>query len=294
MAGGGPREGKTLFKKLFGRTPATPAEPAPVPELEQIPPRPRIVDVGWLLDTEKARFIWPEPRRVTLDNPPPRHAKAAGHCPAVAEHEARMFEMLCPIDVRLGFKRGERGEPQLVNLDSDAASIRTKHLGEMVSMVSEREWRHPDRPMIQIITPYVFVADEPVWAMQLPPVTHYLKDPWPGLLFGGRIPIHIWPRQLMWAFEWFEPAKPLVLRRGQPWFNVRFEASDPERPVRLFEAERTPELIEHIQGLTAVSNYVDRTLSLYKVAAERRPPRLLMRKTRGGEPVAADEPDPIP
>ena len=62
------------------------------------------------------------------------------------------------------------------------------------------------------------------------------------MLIGGRLPIHIWPRQMMWAFEWFEPSKPLTLRRGEPWFYVRFETFDPTRPVRLFEAEMTPEL----------------------------------------------------
>jgi hypothetical protein len=71
-----------------------------------------------------------------------------------------------------------------------------------------------------------------------------------------------------------------VFRRGEPWFAVRFETHDPARPVRLFEAERTPELVEHMQGLSAVSNYVNRTQALYKVAAERRPEQLLQRKQR--------------
>ncbi len=256
------------------------------------PGQARAVDVGWVLDTDRAQFIWDAPRRVSADCPAPRHAKSASYCPAVVEHEARLFEITCPIDLRVAFRRGEKGEPQLVNLDGDMANVRRKHLSQMMTLVSEREWRHPDRPMLQIFTPYVFLADEPVWAMQLPPISACLKDPWPGTLFGGRIPIHIWPRQLMWAFEWHDITKPLILHRGQPWFNVRFETYDPTRPVRVFEAERTADLDEHIKGLSAVSNYVNRTHALFKIAEERRPEKLLVRKVRGGKDVAADEPPP--
>jgi hypothetical protein len=238
----------------------------------------RSVDIGWILDTDKARFIWPEPRRIRRGDPPPRHAKSVNYCPSVLDHEARMFEVPCPIDVRLRFRRNEKDVPVLVNVDGDRSSIRSKSLNAMLTIVGQREWRHPDRPVIQIITPYVFVADEPVWLTQMPPISHYHGDPWPGVLIGGRLPIHIWPRQMMWAFEWYDTTKDLVLKRDEPWFNVRFETFDPARPVRLFEAERTDALDQHLKGLSAVANDVDRTHALFKVARDRRPTRLLERK----------------
>lgn len=246
-----------------------------------------MVDVGWLLDTDKAQFIWAEPRRVRRDDPPPTHAKSVNHCPSVLDHEARLFEVTCPIDLNLVFRRDDKGAPVLVNADGDRSTIRTKHLNAMLSMISEREWRHPERPVLQIITPYTFLADEPVYMTQLPPITHHFRDPWPGILIGGRLPIHIWPRRMMWAFEWWDVARPLVLRRGEPWFSLRFETHDPGRPLRMFEAERTPELNEYLQGLSAVANYVNRTQQLYKVAEERRPPRLLVRKHRGQAATAS-------
>lgn len=238
----------------------------------------RVVDIGWLLEAEKASFIWSDPRRVKRDDPPPSHAKSVARCPAVLDHEARMFEILCPIDLRLGFRRDSKGQPTLFNADGDASTVRPKHLNQMLVMVSPKEWRHPDRPVLQFITPYIFVADEPVFMTQMPPISYYQRDPWPGSLIGGRLPIHIWPRQMMWAFEWYDTSKLLILRRGEPWFNVRFETFDPSRPVRLFEAEKTPALNEHLKGLTAVSNYIDKTYSLHKVAEERRPETLLVRK----------------
>lgn len=243
----------------------------------------RTIDIGWLLDTDKARFIWEEPRRKKPSDPSPTHAKSVTLCPSVRDHEARTFEVPCPIDVRLAFRKDEKGQPALSNLDGDMSAIRGKHLNQMLAIVAPREWRHPNRPVIQLMTPYVFLSDEPVWMTQIEPIGRYRADPWPGVMIGGRLPIHIWPRPMMWAFEWHDVTRPLVLKRGEPWFSLLFETMDPARPFRLFEAERTPEVIEHMQGLSAVSNYVDKTFSLFKTAQARRPARLLVRKSQLSE-----------
>lgn len=258
----------------------------PGTSLEPAEPQSRTVEIGWLIDTDKAKFIWEGPRRIRRNDPSPTHAKSANFCPAVLDYEARMFDVPCPIDVRLAFRKDDKGKPALINLDRDMSSIRSKHLNDMLVIVNPREWRHPERPVLQFVTPYVFVADEQVYMTQMPPVAHYNPQPWPGILIGGRLPIHLWPRQMMWAFEWWDTSKELVLRRGEPWFCVRFETRDPARPVRLVEAEMTPELREHMKGLSAVSNYVDRTFSLFKVAEARRPEKLLQPKPRSAAATA--------
>ena len=82
----------------------------------------------------------------------------------------------------------------------------------------------------------------------------------------------------MWAFDWHDPSKDLIIRRGEPWFYVRFETMDPSRPIRLIEAEDTPELREYCNGLDSVTNYVNQTYQLFAVAEERRPKTLLKKK----------------
>jgi hypothetical protein len=84
----------------------------------------------------------------------------------------------------------------------------------------------------------------------------------------------------MWAFEWFDTSRELVLRRGEPWFYVRFETHDPSRPVRLIEADLTPELKQYVTGLASVTNFVNRTFSLFETAKSRRPKTLLVPKKR--------------
>ena len=166
----------------------------------------RTVQVGWIIDTERAGFIWPAPQRVSRDDPPNLHAKSVRYCPAVLDHEARLFEIACPIDAHISFRLDkETNQMRLANGAGDQSPIRSKQLNQMLSLVSRKEWRDPSRPMLQITTPYIFLADEPVYMTQLPPFGHYFAKPWPGVMIAGRLPIHIWPRKMMWAFEWFDP-----------------------------------------------------------------------------------------
>jgi hypothetical protein len=261
-----------MFGGLFGKG----KENGGAPPAE----RGRVVEVGWLLSQENAGFIWEAPKKFVRDEPGSAHAKSVRYCPAVLDHEARMYEIPCPIDAEIAFRMDEKGEPRLVNAAGDQSAIRSKHLGQMVMLVARKEWRNENRPVVQIITPYHFIADEPVYMTQLPPFAHYRSPQWPGVLIGGRLPIDVWPRQMMWAFEWYEPKQNLVLKRGEPWFYVRFETNDPSRPIRLIEAEMTDELKEYMKGMAGVTNYVNRTYSLFSTARERRPAKLLVPKKR--------------
>ena len=150
----------------------------------------------------------------------------------------------------------------------------------MVMAVHPNEWRHSSRPVIQVMTPLFFVADEPVWLTQLPAFYHHGATPLPGLTLGGRFPIHIWPRELVWAFEWHDVGKDLLIKRGDPWFYLSFETEDPSRHVRLVEAELTQPLREYTNAIRGVTNYVSRTYSLFGNAKARRPAKLLTPKTR--------------
>lgn len=252
--------------KLFGREVALPA---------------RVAEIGWLLDTSTAGFIWEAPRKMAKEPPSGSHAKSVRYCPAVIDHDARLFEIVSPIDLhlRLGVDEATKA-PRLINAAGEQSSIRGKHLGQMLTLVSPKEWRHPQRPIVQMITPYVFVTDEPAYINQLPPFNHYRDPALPGLLIGGRFPVDVWPRQLMWAFEWHDPRKEIVIKRGEPLFYARFETMDPSRPIRLVEAEMTPSLREYMNGMSGVTNYVSRTFSLFETARSRRPKTLLTKKSR--------------
>lgn len=236
------------------------------------------VRIGWLLEDSKSGIIYDKPERVRSVEMSKRHAKSASRCPAVINLESRYFVIKCPFDLRLKFDRDKDGRPHLRNLLGERSPVRAQKLNQLISVTNESEWRYPDRPTIQLSLPYLFITDEPVYLSQVAPFMHYRQEQLPGTIFGGRFPINIWPRPLMWAFEWHEPEKELKLTRGEPLFYVLFETMPQDRPVRLVEAEQTPELSAYLELVSGAVNYVNQTFDLFKAAEARRPPRLLKAK----------------
>jgi hypothetical protein len=242
------------------------------------PPRRRVVDVGWLIDSDKSSLIWDPPKPYLRKMPKPMSVKSVQVCPAAIDFDARHFVVTCPVDLHLRVKLSANEPPQLVNAAGAQSPVRPKHLNNLVHLINQAEWRDPAKPIVQIATPYVFVADEVAYINQLPPYLDYVDPVWPGTLIAGRFPVHIWPRHLMWAFEWHDTSKDLILNRGDPWFYARFETDDPSRPVRVSEAEMTPEVRSYIDSISGVTNYVNRTFSLFERAKARRPKVLLVKK----------------
>ena len=236
--------------------------------------------VGWFLTQDKGAVLYDPPERVIMRQTNKAHAKSASRCPAVVQLESRYFMVKCPFDISIGFARDDKGKAHLINRAGVASPIRGNKLGEVLTLVNEAEWRYPDRPTVQMVLPYCFIADEMVYVTQLSAFLHYRKDPLPGTIFGGRFPVSIWPRPLMWAFEWHEPEKDIVLKRGEPLFYCQFEAMDPSRMVQMVEAEKTPDLMAYIEKIGGVVNYVNQTFGLFKAAEAIRPKKLLKAKDR--------------
>ena len=238
------------------------------------------VVVGWLVADPKGAVIYDPPKRVVSGAENRLHAKSASRCPAVLNLETRYFAVNCPFDLHLGFTRTKEGKPTLVNRAGTKSPIRAGKIANSVVMVSESEWRYPDRPTVQLKLPYLFIADEPVYMTQLDAFLHYRKNPLPGTIFGGRFPIHVWPRPLMWAIEWADTSKDLILKRGEPLFYLQFEVMDPSRPVQMVEAEMTEDLQKYLDHVSGAVNYVNQTFSLFKAAERVRPQKIVKRVER--------------
>lgn len=239
------------------------------------------VRVGWLLTDDKSGIIYAPPERLRSVDTRKTHAKSASRCPAVINLESRYFVVRCPFDLKLGFARDKDGKAVLRNLLGDQSPVRRSKLPNLVFLVGENEWRYPDKPTVQMSLPYLFIADEPVYLSQVAPFLHYRREPWPGTIFGGRFPINIWVRPIIWAFEWHDIERPLELSRGEPLFYCLFETEPADRPVQVLEAARTPELQEYLDLISGAVNYVNQTFSLFKAAEARRPSRLLTPRERG-------------
>lgn len=235
------------------------------------------IQVGWFLTEEKASILFEPPYRMRSKFQQ-KHAKSASRCPAVLQLESRYFVINCPFDFHLRFERDKTGNPTLVNVLGDTSPVRGNKLRELFTLVNENEWRTPNVPIIQLKLPYCFIADEVVYITQLDAFGHYRREPLPGTIFGGRFPIHIWPRPLMWAFEWHDTSKDLILKRGEPLFYCQFDGFDPARSIKMVKAEKTPELIQYMEQISGVVNYVNQTFSLLKDLEMLRPKSFLNKR----------------
>ena len=49
---------------------------------------------------------------------------------------------------------------------------------------------------------------------------------YPFWLIEGRFSIAKWIRPLSWAVEWIKPGEDIVVKRGDPWFDLQYFAND--------------------------------------------------------------------
>lgn len=237
--------------------------------------RKRTITVGWTVRAPNGSVLWAPPQPFVRNDPKPGSAKSVQVCPAAVDFDHRHFVVPCPVDIKLQFERKADGKLSLNDADGDDSSVRLEGLRKIMALHQQNEWRHPERPIIQMFAPYVFVADDPCYIVQSAPYLHYNPTPRPGIQIGGRFPVHIWPRPLSWGFEWHDITKPLIMKRGEPWFYVHFETENPSAGVRLVEQEMTPELEKYVDSIVDVSNFVNKTFSLFSEAQRMRPHKLV-------------------
>ncbi len=189
----------------------------------------RVAEVGWILNTHQAGFIWDAPRKITRPTGKAHHAKALNYCPrrqrprraAVRGAVPHRPQYRLPLQGRAAADRQPLGRRIDHSRQASRADVRRRRAQGMA---------RPNRPIIQVMTPYIFLADEPVWITQLPPYYYYPQVPWPGVLIGGVSP------STSGRAGWYGPssgstsASPITISRGEPWFYVSFETMDPLAP----------------------------------------------------------------
>jgi hypothetical protein len=237
--------------------------------------------VGWVMShQEKGGVIWYPPEAIEPSNINPEFENSViGR--DLNNSLARYFLMRCPYDLKITVEQDPKTKRWFAVSHSGNNFAVAPHVVNQIAMVSGRhQWRHPDRPLLQIFTPYRFYSDEHVYISQLPPFPFFLKDQWPGAFVSGRFPIDVWPRIFMWAIEVHDRSRPLILRRGDPWFIARFESSDPSEVIDVVEAQTTREIEEYFTQVDGITTYVNQTFSVFKEAWKRRPKKLLIEKNR--------------
>ncbi|SFL55824.1 hypothetical protein SAMN04488004_1283 [Loktanella salsilacus] len=235
--------------------------------------------VGWIVDAPFGDFAFSEPSSLFRTRDKAASERAVQACPAVNDLEQRLFVVAAPFSFSLSVTKV--GEDFDLYVESENTRADADLLTRYLSFMPQNLWRSPDRPVLQVLLPYVFICDEMCYLTQTPPYLDSVFNDWPGTIIAGRFPITNWPRILNWAFEWHDIARPITIKRGQPLCYFSFEGTDPSRRVKLIEAKATDELRAFRKGIEGMPKFTSGTFKVMDEASKRRPKTLLLEADRG-------------
>jgi hypothetical protein len=229
--------------------------------------------VGWFAEAQEGAVLFDAPRPLT--HVIERHSsdrKSAEYCPAV--QRVRTNILVVPCAYTLSVRIVESGGAWELRLDRRRSEVSGESAARAIQLMPRREWRHPSRPIIQILAPYVFVSDDDIELAQLPAHQHFFGDRRPGIVIAGSFPIRDWLRPLNFAFEWHDIERPLVLKQSEPWFYVAFEGTGGDR-ITLEQIQKTPEISSYMAHIRGVTSFTTHTFELIERAQQVRPNMLL-------------------
>jgi hypothetical protein len=229
--------------------------------------------VGWLVDAPFGDFLFESPSPVRQEREPALSGRAVQACPAVNELEKRLFVIKCPFDITIGVERN--GDAFDLFYDEERTRIDEDIISRFITFMPQKLWRNQNKPVFQLLLPYIFLCDEECYLSQFPPFLHKQPKVWPGSMISGRFPITNWPRILNFAFEFEELSSVLSLRRGQPLCYLFFEGLDPSQGVKVIHAKHSSAVKEFRKGIDGAPKFTSNTFSLMK-EAQRRRPRILV------------------
>ena len=86
----------------------------------------------------------------------------------------------------------------------------------------------------------------------------------PFRLIEGRFPIHKWVRPLSWAVEWVKSDQDIVVKRGDPWFDLQFFGTDLDSSFSLSQKHYDAEFKDAVLSTKNITNYIKGTAKLLR------------------------------
>lgn len=205
--------------------------------------------IGWALVADEASAAFPEPEAYT----PPKNATGYLSCPAVRAYFNNTFVVRSPFSLQL---RAEETEEDIkIKPVYPFTSITEAMLSKFLSIEPINTWRGSQLPILQVISPYIFVADQPVTIDQTQPlVTKTSKLNW--RVIPGTFNIYDWQRPVNWAIEWDTTCGDLIIRQGEPIYMIKFTAITQEsvNKTNLVETKISETLSERIKSTKNVAS----------------------------------------
>lgn len=214
------------------------------------------VEIEWaLLDVEASR-IYSEPERQLLSLRKKDERAGVSVCPAVLSQLSNSYTVQAPFTFALRFT-GSIENPE-VRLIQDASSIALSKFKPLFTLSPRSDWLDANYPVFQITTPYVFRSKENCHMLQRFPRA-LVGHGYPFRLIEGRFSISKWIRPLSWAVEWIKPEEDIVVKRGDPWFDLQYFANDLDSSFVLRKSDLDDSFQKSLRSSQNITSYVTGT-----------------------------------
>ena len=228
-----------------------------------------MIKVGWCYaGASWNQLIGKDPEHVETLN---KAGSKASLCPALQDAVENLYQIPSPFKFHMSCKLTKEGEAS-VTLHQDS-TLMNKTFDQMIQIHHSNEWGTPSRPLLQILTQILFVADEDVWMETFMPIFHYRNNPLPIRQAFGRYNICDWQRPISCAFEWVDISKEIIIEEGEPLFYVRFLEPTFSKKITLKKIKFSGELKKHSDMCKSLVDVVKNTKNYFKIHRLMRPKR---------------------
>ena len=225
----------------------------------------KTIKIGWCLDRDEGSAVYYDPQPTSSLTERSTKDAGVGSCPAVRDFENQTFTVRSPFTFRL--RAIPDGDEISFHPVYPFTQIEEHVIQNLLLFQPKRLWRNPKYPVLQLNLPYVFVADENVLVNQIEPTKVLGFKNWS--LIQGRFDIYAWQRPLNWAIEWTNIKEDLIVRRGQPLFQLMFQANEVNTNFTMGQIERTVEIERAITATKNVTSVMKGTKKIIQEQAQK-------------------------
>lgn len=210
--------------------------------------------IGWCHTSPDSSVIFEPPSRFLPAKDTSRDGKSHFSCPAVRAISEGYFVIKSPFSLQLRFRKV--GEEIHVVPIFPFTSLSERLLRDLLVLEPVDTWRSLRFPILQLPSPYLFLADTPMYIEQVHP---FLSESscFNWRLIPGKFDIYAWQRPLNWAVEWDIDGGDLVIRTGEPLYFVRFCREDNAvlKAPDLVHMKYTEDVAERVRMAAGVTGF---------------------------------------
>jgi len=163
-------------------------------------------------------------------------------CPAFLEYYKNTYLIRSPIDMTITYNKGQLTIYPQTQKFYDAYVI---HRGHQI--------KETDPFLMSLNIQYLFIADKDCVVEQIPAMFHDISTKL--RLISGTFNIHKWFRPTDFAFEFINENEPIVIKRGDPLFYVKFKTPKDEKIV-LKQKHFDESVFNNVKSCTNLKNAI--------------------------------------